>query len=188
MIQEFFSTVVLVAVAEMGDRTQILAIALAARYRKAGSVIAGILVATLLNHLLAAAAGRWLAALASPDVVRWVTGVAFLAFAVWALVPDKAGEDKDDKRWGPFLGTAILFFFVEMGDKTQLATAALAAQYGSVFLVAAGSTLGLLCANVPVVYLGQMFADKLPLKALRYAAAALFLLFGILALAGVSLV
>ena len=165
-----------VAIAEIGDKTQLLALVLAARFKRPWPVIAGILAATVLNHAAAAWVGAWVAGWIDPAWVRWGVAASFLAVAAWALVPDKldeAGEAKPS-RLGPFLATTIAFFLVEIGDKTQVATVVLAAQYEPLWQVIAGTTLGMAAANVPVVLLGSRFAAKLPLKAARWAAAALF--------------
>lgn len=164
-----------VALAEIGDKTQLLALVLAARYRKPLPIIAGIFVATLANHGLAgwlgALAGQWI----SPELARWLIAASFLAVAIWALVPDKLDEgEAKAPRFGPFLATTLVFFLVEIGDKTQIATVVLAAQYEPLWQVVLGTTAGMLLANVPVVLLGSRFAAKLPLKAARWASAALF--------------
>lgn len=170
-----FVSTLAVAVAEIGDKTQLLALVLAARYRKPWPIIAGILVATLLNHALAGWLGSLVSGWVNPEVLRWGVVVSFLAVAAWALVPDKLDEDEAKApRFGPFLATLVAFFIVEIGDKTQVATVVLAAQYEPLWQVVAGTTLGMAVANVPVVLLGAAFAAKLPLKAARYAAAALF--------------
>lgn len=164
-----------VAVAEIGDKTQLLALVLAARYRKPWPIIAGILVATVLNHALAAWFGSLVSGWISPEVLRWGVVLSFAAVAAWALVPDKLDEDEvKPPRFGAFVATLIAFFIVEIGDKTQVATVVLAAQYSPLWQVIAGTTLGMAIANVPVVLLGSRFAAKLPLKAARYAAAAIF--------------
>lgn len=174
----------LVAVAEIGDKTQLLAILLAARFRKPWPIIAGILVATLANHALAATAGALAGQLLQGPWMRWVLGLAFLAFAGWALIPDKF-EDEPNARAAPrgamavFWATAVAFFFVEMGDKTQVATAALAARFHDIAVVATGTTLGMMIANVPAVLIGEAAATKLPLKYIRWAAAASFALIGL---------
>ena len=172
----------LVAVAEIGDKTQLLALLLAARYRRPVPIIAGVLVATLANHALAAALGAAAGALLQGWWMKWVLGAAFLAFAAWALVPDKFGDD-DAPRERPgasvFWATTIAFFLVEMGDKTQGATAALAARFQDVALVAAGTTLGMMIANVPAVLVGDAAAGRLPLKAIRLVAAAAFAAVGV---------
>ncbi|MDY0021598.1 TMEM165/GDT1 family protein [Arenimonas caeni] len=170
-----FVSTLAVAIAEIGDKTQLLALVLAARYRKPWPIIAGILVATLLNHALAGWLGSLVSGWVNPEVLRWGVVVSFLAVAAWALVPDKLDEDEAKApRFGPFLATLVAFFIVEIGDKTQVATVVLAAQYQPLWQVVAGTTLGMAVANVPVVLLGAAFAAKLPLKAARYAAAALF--------------
>ena len=173
-----------VAIAEIGDKTQLLALILAARYRKPLPIILGILVATLANHGLAAWLGALAASWLGPDVLRWILGLAFLAMAAWCLIPDKAEDGpKAVARAGAFVATLVAFFLLEIGDKTQIATVALAAQHGAAVAVAAGSTLGLLAANAPAVLLGNAFARQLPLKPLRWAAACAFVVSGILALA-----
>ena len=170
-----FVSTLAVAVAEIGDKTQLLALVLAARYRKPWPIIAGILVATVLNHALAAWFGSLVSGWISPEVLRWGVVLSFAAVAAWALVPDKLDEDEvKPPRFGAFVATLIAFFIVEIGDKTQVATVVLAAQYSPLWQVIAGTTLGMAIANVPVVLLGSRFAAKLPLKAARYAAAAIF--------------
>jgi putative Ca2+/H+ antiporter (TMEM165/GDT1 family) len=154
---------------------------LAARFKKPLPIIAGIFAATAVNHGLAGALGAWITRLASPDVLRWVLGVSFLAMAAWTLRPDRIEEDESQiaRRLGVFGATLVTFFLAEMGDKTQLATVALAAQYHAVLSVMCGSTLGLLAANVPVVYAGKAFAGRLPLRGLRIAAALVFIALGL---------
>jgi putative Ca2+/H+ antiporter (TMEM165/GDT1 family) len=172
-----------VALAEIGDKTQLLALVLAARYRKPWPIVAGILAATLVNHAASAWIGAWLSALVPPGVLRWAVALSFLAVAAWALVPDKLDEDKDAaaqrSAWGVFLATCVAFFLVEIGDKTQVATVVLAARYHPLWQVVTGTTLGMLLANVPVVLFGARFAHRLPLKAARWAAAALFAALGL---------
>lgn len=185
-----------VAVAEIGDKTQLLALLLAARFRKPWPIIAGILVATLLNHALAASFGAWVVHWLSPEALRWIVAGSFVAVALWALKPDKL--DPEGQRlpaggalrpgWGQaFAATTIAFFLAEIGDKTQVATVLLAAKYSPLWQVVAGTTVGMLLANVPVVALGHRFADRLPLAGARMAAAALFLLLAVwVALRGVA--
>ncbi len=172
-----------VALAEIGDKTQLLALVLAARYRKPWPIIAGIFAATLVNHALSAWIGVWLASVLSPNVLRWAVAISFLAVAAWALVPDKLDEERDARPrqgWGGvFVATCVAFFLVEIGDKTQVATVVLAAQWSPPWQVIAGTTLGMLLANVPVVLLGARFAHRLPLRAARWAAAALFAALGL---------
>jgi putative Ca2+/H+ antiporter (TMEM165/GDT1 family) len=177
-----------VALAEIGDKTQLLALVLAARYRKPVPIILGIFVATLLNHALAGAVGAWVAAAVGPDWMRWILGVSFIAMAAWILVPDKVddGEAVANPRHGVFLATLVAFFLLEMGDKTQIATVALAAQYANLWAVVAGTTLGMMIANVPAVLLGEVAATKLPMRLVHGIAAVLFLVLGVLVLAGVG--
>ncbi len=177
-----------VALAEIGDKTQLLALVLAAKYRKPVPIILGIFVATLLNHGLAGVVGAWVAAAVGPEAMRWILGVSFIAMAAWILVPDNVdeGEAAASLRHGVFLATLVAFFLLEMGDKTQIATVALAAKYASLWAVVAGTTLGMMIANVPAVLLGELAATKLPMRLVRGIAAALFLALGILVLAGVG--
>jgi len=178
----FFVSTGLVAIAEMGDKTQILAMLLAARFRKPVPIIAGIFVATVANHLLAAGVGVAAGEVLKGPWMKWMLGLAFLAFGAWTLIPDKF-EDKDapkDKAGASvFLTTVVTFFLVEIGDKTQIATVALAARFHQVFLVAAGTTLGMMIADAPAVFLSQAAADRLPLTQIRWVAAASFAVIGI---------
>jgi putative Ca2+/H+ antiporter (TMEM165/GDT1 family) len=172
----------LVAIAEIGDKTMLLAILLAARFRRPAPIILGILVATLLNHALAALVGQLAAGLLDGPWMKWVLGLAFLGFAAWALVPDKLEEDEAPpalKAGSIFVTTAVAFFLVEMGDKTQVATVALGARFHDVLLVASGTTLGMMLANVPAVVLGEAAAAKIPLKVIRWVAAAGFAAVGV---------
>ena len=178
-MEAFLVSTGLVAVAEIGDKTQLLALLLAARFRKPAPIILGILVATIANHALAAWVGVAAAALLSGPWMKWVLGLAFIGFGVWALIPDTFEEsDKPKDRAGVFLTTLVAFFFVEMGDKTQVATVALAAKFHQVLVVAAGTTLGMMIANVPAVLIGEAAATRLPLKYIRWAAAASFAAIG----------
>ncbi len=164
-----------VAVAEIGDKTQLLALLLAARFRKPLPIIAGILVATLLNHALAAWFGTLVAHWLRPEILRWVVAGSFLAVALWTLKPDELDEDEPRlSARGAFIATTIAFFFAEIGDKTQVATVLLATRYEPLWAVIVGTTVGMLLANVPVALLGSRFADRLPLKAARLVAAAVF--------------
>jgi len=179
----FISTGV-VALAEIGDKTQLLAFILAARFKRPLPIVAGILVATLVNHGLAGALGAWITSVVSPEILRWVLGLSFIGMAVWTLIPDKI-EDEETRaaqRLGVFGATLITFFLAEMGDKTQLATVALAAHYGAPLLVVIGTTLGMLIADVPAVLVGNRFAAKIPLKIVHSIAAAIFAAMGVLAL------
>ncbi|PJK07731.1 hypothetical protein CO610_08850 [Lysobacteraceae bacterium NML95-0200] len=181
-----FSTVA-VAVAEIGDKTQLLALMLAARFRKPWPIICGILVATLLNHALAAWLGQWLSAWLTPELLRWGMAASFIAIALWTLKPDTLEENTPLPARGAFIATSIAFFLAETGDKTQVATVLLGARYDALWQVITGTTLGMLLANVPVVLLGSHFAQKLPLKAARLTAALLFLALGLwVALRGVA--
>jgi len=176
----------IIALAEMGDKTQLLAFLLAARFRKPAPIILGILAATLLNHGLAGALGAWITAMLTPTALRWSVGLLFLGMAVWTLIPDRIEEEetRSAARVGIFGATFITFFLAEMGDKTQIATVAMATQFSSVWLVIAGTTLGMLIADVPAVFLGQRFANRIPMKLVHSIAAALFALLGIATLLG----
>ena len=179
----FLIAVSVVALAEIGDKTQLLSILLAARYRKPWPIVAGMTLATLLNHGAAAALGQLVQSYLTPDVLRWVLGVSFLAVAVWTLVPDTMDdEEKSAYRHGPFLATLVLFFLAQIGDKTQVATIMLAARYKSLVMVVSATTLGMLIANVPVVWLGAKASERLPLRTIRLAAAGLFAALGLYAL------
>ena len=168
-----------VALAEIGDKTQLLALLLAARFRKPWPIIAGILVATLLNHALAAWLGATAASWLTPGMLRWVVAGSFVAIALWTLRPDQVDEDAPLPARGAFIATTVAFFVAEIGDKTQVATVLLAANYVPLWAVVAGTTVGMLLANVPVVLLGSRFASRLPLKVARIAAALLFLALGL---------
>lgn len=187
LLEAFILSTGLVALAEIGDKTQLLAFLLAARFRKPLPIVAGILVATLANHALAAALGGWLASLASPQTLRWILGVSFIAMALWTLIPDKFEEsDAPRSGMGVFSTTLLAFFLAEMGDKTQIATVALAAQYAAVFLVIAGTTLGMMIANVPAVLLGEKIAHRLPVLWVHRVAALVFALLGLATLLGAA--
>jgi len=179
----FFVSAAVVAIAEIGDKTQLLALMLAARYRKPVPIILGIFCATLANHALAAWVGAEVAAWIGADAMRWVLAVTFIVMAGWCLIPDKAGDGPQTARQaGAFLATLVAFFLVEIGDKTQIATVALAARFNALLAVTAGTTVGMLLANVPVVLFGDAIAKRLPLKWVRAAAALLFLLLGLAAI------
>ena len=177
-----------VALAEMGDKTQLLAFILAARFKRPLPIILGILCATLLNHGLAGALGTWISSAISTDILRWVLGLSFIGMAIWTLIPDKIeeGETHIASKLGVFGATFITFFLAEMGDKTQLATIALAAHYVAPVMVIAGTTLGMLIADVPAVFLGNKFADKIPMKLVHSIAAGIFALMGVLTLLGLD--
>ncbi len=172
----------LVTVAEIGDKTQLLSFALAARLRRPVPIILGILVATLANHALAGSAGVWLAGFLSPEVQRWITALAFFAFALWALVPDKLDAPADAPLRSAFVTATVAFFIAEMGDKTQLATIALGARYEALVAVVLGTTLGMMIANVPAVLVGDKLSSRIDMKLVRRIAAATFALTGVAAL------
>jgi putative Ca2+/H+ antiporter (TMEM165/GDT1 family) len=169
-----------VALAEIGDKTQLLALLLTARFRAPWPIVAGIFVATLANHAVASAVGAWLMTLLGPEAMRWILGISFIAMAAWTLIPDSAPDDVSAApRYGVFLTTLVAFFLVEMGDKTQIATVALAAQFSSIVLVVLGTTLGMLLANVPVVFAGEALMRRVPLETVRIVAALSFLALGL---------
>jgi len=172
----------LVALAEIGDKTQLLALILAARWRRPLPIIAGIVLATAINHALAGAVGTWLVGRLGPQTLRWVLGASFLLMAAWTLVPDRAEAGAARSRWGVFLTTVVSFFLAEMGDKTQIATVALAARFQSFIPVVLGTTTGLLLADIPAVLLGDRLTHRLPLRALRVIAAGAFAVLGLLTL------
>jgi len=177
-----------VALAEIGDKTQLLAFILAARFKRPLPIIAGILVSTIVNHGLAAALGAWITATLAPDLLRWGVGLSFIGMAVWTMIPDaiENEETRVANRFGVFGATLITFFIAEMGDKTQIATVALAAHYGEPFMVVAGTTLGILIADVPAVLVGDKLAARIPMKLVHSIAAAIFALLGIATLLGLG--
>lgn len=177
-----------VALAEMGDKTQLLAFLLAARFKKPVPIILGILLATIINHGFAGALGAWITTLLSPKTLGWILGFLFIAMAIWTLKPDEIEEDeaKIAGRFGVFGATTITFFLAEMGDKTQIATVALAANYSSVFLVVIGTTLGMMIADVPAVFIGTKFAQKVSMKLVHGIAAAVFAVLGVITLLNVT--
>ncbi|MCB2073613.1 MAG: TMEM165/GDT1 family protein [Novosphingobium sp.] len=181
MTGAFLASFAVVAFAEIGDKTMLLAIVLAARLRAHWQILAGIFVATIANHALAALVGREIAGLVDAPWFRLAVALSFIAMAAWTLVPDRLDEDEDGfrHRGGPFFTTLVAFFLVEMGDKTQVATVALGAQYQSVAVVAAGTTLGMMVANAPAVFLGEALVERISLKVTRIAAAVLFLALGL---------
>ncbi|MFM5931658.1 MAG: TMEM165/GDT1 family protein [Novosphingobium sp.] len=186
MFEALITSTAVVALAEIGDKTMLLAIVLAARLRAPWQIVAGIFVATIANHALAALVGREVAGLVESQGFRIAVALGFIAMAAWTLVPDKLDDDEDAsvrQKGGAFLTTLVSFFFVEIGDKTQVATIALAAHYRDVLTVAAGTTLGMMIANVPAVFLGEELVKRVSLKAARMAAAALFLVLGLWQLA-----
>ncbi len=187
-MQALLVPTLVVAVAEIGDKTQLLALILAARFRRPIAISLGILVATLANHALAALLGAWAASALSPELLRWGLGLSFLAVAVWALIPDRLHDREATGTGGhrAFVATLISFFLVEIGDKTQIATAVLAARFDALAAVVAGTTAGMMLANVPVVIFGEALARRVPLRVVRGVAAAVFATLGVLALLGVE--
>ncbi|MGY0195477.1 TMEM165/GDT1 family protein [Leptothrix sp. BB-4] len=188
-MEAFLISTGVVALGEMGDKTQLLAFMLAARFKKPVPIVLGILVATLANHAMAGAVGNAVAAFLGPTVLRWGLGLSFLAMAVWMLIPDQADDEALDgqvSRLGVFGTTVVAFFLAEMGDKTQIATVALAARYDALVGVVAGTTLGMMLANVPAVYLGDRVTRAVPMKLVHGVSAAIFALLGILALLNVG--
>lgn len=169
-----------VALAEIGDKTQLLAFILAARFKKPLPIILGILLATLVNHGLAGALGAWITATLSPEVLRWILGLSFIGMAIWTLIPDKIEDEETQiaQRLGVFGATLITFFLAEMGDKTQIATVALSAHYAAPWLVVSGTTLGMLIADVPAVFAGERLASRIPMRLVHAIAAAIFALLG----------
>lgn len=180
-MEAFLVSTGIVALAEMGDKTQLLALVLAVRFRKPWPIVWGILVATLVNHGLAGAVGAWVTTFLGPEILRWVLAGSFIAMAVWMLVPDTLDEEQSDAapRWGVFGTTLVAFFLAEMGDKTQIATVMLAARYHAYFLVVAGTTLGMMLANVPVVWLGERMTRLVPMRLVHFVSALIFAALGI---------
>lgn len=184
-MEALFVSTGLVTLAEMGDKTQLLSLVLAARYKRPWTIALGILIATLANHGLAGALGVWIANLIGPEVLRWGLGLSFLAMAVWMLIPDSLdeGEGSGAPRFGVLLTTVVVFFLAEMGDKTQVATVMLAARYDALLQVVVGTTLGMMLANVPVVWLGERLTRRLPIALVHRISALIFAVLGLLALA-----
>lgn len=175
-----------VALAEIGDKTQLLAFILAARFRKPVPIILGILAATIVNHGLAGALGAWITTTVSPEILRWILGLSFIGMAIWTMIPDKIEEEETQiaKKFGVFGATLITFFLAEMGDKTQIATVAMAAHYAAPLMVVIGTTLGMLIADVPAVFVGDKLASRMPMKLVHSIAAAIFALLGVATLLG----
>jgi Ca2+/H+ antiporter, TMEM165/GDT1 family len=183
-LEAILTSTAVVALAEMGDKTQLLAIVLAARFRRPVPIILGILFATLANHALAALVGQQVASILDGTWFRYAVAIGFIAMAAWTLIPDKFDDEQEKPaRFGAFLTTLVAFFLVEMGDKTQIATIALGARFGSVLAVTAGTTLGMMIANVPAVILGEALVKRIPLGLMRTVAALLFLAMGVWLLA-----
>lgn len=184
-MEAFLVSTSIVALAEIGDKTQLLAFILAARFRAPWPIILGILIATLANHAFAAALGTWITSLMEPETLRWVLGLSFIGMAIWVLIPDKLDNtETTGTRFGVFGTTLVTFFLAEMGDKTQIATVALAAQYHTLIAVVMGTTLGMMIANVPAVILGERIANRIPVRTVHMIAAAIFAVLGVLTLAG----
>ena len=184
-MEAFLISTGLVGLAELGDKTQLLAFLLAAKFRKPLPIVLAIFVATVANHAFAAAVGAWITSMLGPDVLRWVLGVSFLAMAAWTLIPDKLDEDETKlAKYGVFLTTLIAFFMAEMGDKTQVATVALAARYHDIVSVVLGTTFGMMLANVPAVYLGDKIANRVSLRLVHGIAALVFAVLGVATLLG----
>ncbi len=184
-MEAFLISTGIVALAEIGDKTQLLAFILAAKFRRPVPIVLGILVATLANHAFAGALGAWITSLVSPQTMRWILGISFIAMAIWTLIPDKFDEDEARlAKFGVFGTTLVAFFLAEMGDKTQVATVALAAEYRNVFYVVAGTTLGMMIANVPAVLLGDKIAQRMHAGAVHAVAAAIFAILGVATLLG----
>ena len=183
-MEAFLISTSVVALAEMGDKTQLLSLVLAARFRKPWPIVAGIFVATLVNHALAGAVGAWITSYLGENAMRWILGLSFIAMAVWMLIPDKLDEDgvTEHSRWGVFGTTLVAFFLAEMGDKTQIATVMLAAKYNAYLWVVAGTTLGMMLANAPVVWLGDKLVKRVPIRLVHVISAVIFLVLGVLAL------
>jgi putative Ca2+/H+ antiporter (TMEM165/GDT1 family) len=187
LFEALFVSTAVVALGEMGDKTQLLAMMLAARFRRPGPILAGILAATLLNHALAGAVGNTIAVLLGDTALRWIVGFSFLGMAAWMMIPDKLDRPSDEApRHGVFVTTAIAFFLAEMGDKTQIATIALAARYVEVVAVVIGTTLGMMIANLPAVFIGHKLAERIPMKLVHGIAAAIFAALGIATLLGLG--
>lgn len=181
MMEAALVSIGIVALAEIGDKTQLLTLVLAARYKKPWPIVAGIFVATLVNHGIAGAAGAWLTKAMGPDAMRWILGISFIAMAAWMLIPDRLDDDAGASRkvGGVFVTTTVLFFLVEIGDKTQIATIALAARFDSLMTVVMGTTIGMILANAPVAFFGEALAKRLPVRAVHIVAALVFAALGV---------
>lgn len=185
-MEAFLVSTIGVALAEIGDKTQLLAFLLAARFKKPLPIIAGILCATVVNHGLAGVLGAWITAMVSPEILSWLLGISFVGMAVWTMIPDKIEEEETwiAQRIGVFGATFFTFFLAEMGDKTQLATVAMAAHYASPLIVVAGTTIGMLLADVPAVFAAEKLAARIPMKLVHSIAAAFFAVLGLAILVG----
>ncbi len=186
-MEAFLVSTGIVALAEIGDKTQLLAFVLATQFRRPLPIVAGIFVATVVNHFCAAAVGTWLTELLGPGALRWILGLGFIAMAAWIMVPDEIDDDDaPSSRYGVFTATVVAFFLAEMGDKTQIATVALAARFDALLPVVLGTTLGMMLANVPAVYLGKRAATAVNLKLVHGIAAIIFVVLGVATLMGVG--
>lgn len=185
-MESFFVSTGIIALAEIGDKTQLLAFILAARFKKPVPIILGILVATIVNHSLAGMLGAWITEIVNPEGLRWVLGLSFIGMAIWTMIPDKIEEEETRiaRRFSVFGATLVTFFLAEMGDKTQIATITLAAHYASPFLVVIGTTLGMLIADIPAVFIGDRFANRIPMRLVHSIAAGIFALLGLATLLG----
>jgi Ca2+/H+ antiporter, TMEM165/GDT1 family len=185
-MEALFVSTGVVALAEIGDKTQLLAFILAARFKKPVPIILGIFCATVVNHALAGALGAWITAAVRPEVLRWVLGASFIGMAVWTLIPDKIEDEETQvaQRFGVFGATLVTFFLAEMGDKTQIATVAMAAHYANAWLVVIGTTLGMMLADVPAVFIGDKLAGRIPMRLVHSIAAAIFAALGVATLLG----
>lgn len=178
-MEAIINSFLLVFVSEMGDKTQLLALVLAARFRKPAPIMMGILVATLLNHALASYVGTFITYYVSTEILKWTLAATFICFGLWMLIPDKDDGFEEQYGWGPFLTTTVTFFIAEMGDKTQLATVALGAKFVAPAMVTVGTTIGMLVADGLAVLFGHQFTERVPMKLVHRIASALFILFGI---------
>lgn len=180
---EFLLSTGIVALAEMGDKTQLLALLLAARFRKPVPILIAILLATIVNHGVSAALGQWVTTILSPEILMWILAIGFIAMAAWMLVPDELEDESASiqqwQKFGVFGATFILFFLAEIGDKTQIATVALAARFDSIWWVMAGTTLGMMIANAPAVFIGDKLANRLPISLIHKIGAIIFLVIGV---------
>lgn len=184
VLDAFINSFFMVFISEMGDKTQLLALVLTARYKKPWTILLGVFIATILNHALAASAGGWLSGLVPPNILKWVLAFIFFAFAAWILIPDEEGELKSESRFGPLVTTIFAFFLAEMGDKTQLATVALGARYSNIAIVTLGTTIGMMVSNALAVFLGDKLLERIPMNIVRKVACGFFILFGIGILVG----
>jgi Ca2+/H+ antiporter, TMEM165/GDT1 family len=183
-MEALINSFLLVFVSEMGDKTQLLALVLAAKFRKPIPIMLGILVATILNHALASFVGSYITNYISAEILKWALGATFVGFGLWMLIPDKDEGISDKYKWGPFLTTSVAFFFAEMGDKTQLATVALGAKFMAPLMVTIGTTLAMLAADGLAVFFGAKFTNRIPMILVNRIASAIFILFGIAIVAG----